>query len=348
MKDPEPLLAAIKPKGRMLVVAHNNPDPDAIGAALGLQFLIKQKVGIEVNVAYGGIVGRAENRKLMKLLNIKASKISRLDLKTYPQLALVDSQPAGKNHSLPPRRKVAVCIDHHPKRDNKKRVRFLDVDEAYSSSCAIVADYIFTAGLDVGTELATALCYGIKTDTNELTRGVSKHDIDLFMRLYQRADKPILGDITSAREPLEYFEVMAEALERAVRVGNVVIVNLDEVPYADVVAEVADFFLRLEGITCTAATAFYGGEMVGSVRSSSTEIDAGKLIKRAFDTKNRAGGEEYAGGGRVPLPNNKQETHTEEKAEFVERLLKELDLDDHHATALLRTQRRKPHGSDKG
>jgi hypothetical protein len=49
-----------------LVLTHDNPDPDAIASAAGLGFLIERISGIPVTVAFGGIIGRAENRSLME------------------------------------------------------------------------------------------------------------------------------------------------------------------------------------------------------------------------------------------------------------------------------------------
>lgn len=328
MKDPEPLLKAVQNRGKTLIAMHNNPDPDSFGAALGLQHLLREAKGIESVLAYGGIVGRAENRKFLELLDIKASRINRLDLRNYRQLALVDAQPAAGNHCLPDRRKVMVCLDHHPPLDNKDQVRFLDVDTTYGAASILIADYLLTAGIDIPQRLATALCYGIKTDTLELTRGVSPQDITIYMKLYQKADKPTLGDIISASEPIEYYAVLSDALKKALRTRDLVIVVLDEVPYADVVAEVADFFLRLEEIKCTACIGYYRGETVASVRSATPDHHAGKLIRKALGRNSQAGGHQYAGGGRVNYGegDNPKERSRKDRENFVDRLLKQLEL----------------------
>ena len=56
---------------RVLVLCHNNPDPDSIASAYGLQFLLSRKLGIRSVIGYGGVVTRAENRAMIHRLRIR-------------------------------------------------------------------------------------------------------------------------------------------------------------------------------------------------------------------------------------------------------------------------------------
>ena len=51
---------------KLLIVTHNDPDPDAIGAAMALSYLLKERCGVQSEVIYYGIIGRAENRAMAK------------------------------------------------------------------------------------------------------------------------------------------------------------------------------------------------------------------------------------------------------------------------------------------
>jgi nanoRNase/pAp phosphatase (c-di-AMP/oligoRNAs hydrolase) len=55
------LLAAVRDTDSLLILTHNNPDPDAIASAVALNFLLANKLGVESHIAYEGIIGRAEN-----------------------------------------------------------------------------------------------------------------------------------------------------------------------------------------------------------------------------------------------------------------------------------------------
>lgn len=49
--------------------------------------------------------------------------------------------------------------------------------------------------------MATALLYGIKVDTADMKRGVTKLDLDMFYYLYNRADHKVLNNLdTSVRQ----------------------------------------------------------------------------------------------------------------------------------------------------
>src|SRR5690606_34896036 len=61
---------AIEGKQRLLILTHNNPDPDAIASAWGLSALAKNLQSVKVELAYGGFLGRAENRAMVEILQI--------------------------------------------------------------------------------------------------------------------------------------------------------------------------------------------------------------------------------------------------------------------------------------
>ena len=60
----------------VLILPHNDPDPDAISASLGLAYLLKEKYAITTNISYHGIIGRAENKALVHYLKTPLKKIT--------------------------------------------------------------------------------------------------------------------------------------------------------------------------------------------------------------------------------------------------------------------------------
>src|SRR5690348_4833188 len=87
--------------GRWLVLTHDNPDPDALASAVLLGRILRRGLGQKVTVAYGGIVGRAENREMVRALRLPLSHVRRLNLRNYGRFALVDTQPRSGNNQLP-------------------------------------------------------------------------------------------------------------------------------------------------------------------------------------------------------------------------------------------------------
>ena len=98
----ELLREAVADTGSILILPHNNPDPDAIASALALQFVLREKLGVNSSLAYQGIIGRAENRSLVRYLEHPFQHITSLDWSALVPVALVDTQPGAGNVSLPP------------------------------------------------------------------------------------------------------------------------------------------------------------------------------------------------------------------------------------------------------
>ena len=89
-----------------------------------------------------------------------------------------------------------MCFDHH-KTYEAAEYLFSDIRPEVGACASMMADYMFRYNVDIDTKMATALLYGIKVDTANLTRGVSQLDLDVFYKLYYRADLSIIKDTNS-------------------------------------------------------------------------------------------------------------------------------------------------------
>jgi nanoRNase/pAp phosphatase (c-di-AMP/oligoRNAs hydrolase) len=159
------LLAAVGDADRLLILPHNDPDPDAIASALALRHLLQETLSLESKIVYRGIIDRAENRALMRYLDQPLQPPTDADLAGRAPAALVDTQPGAGNNALPARYQVAVVIDHHTWREQTSDAAYFDVRLEAGATSTILTEYLQAAGLDPEPLLATALFYGIKTDT---------------------------------------------------------------------------------------------------------------------------------------------------------------------------------------
>ena len=185
------LLAVAKTHDRALVLTHDNPDPDAVASACGLAWLLRRSAGIEAEAAYGGIIGRAENKALLKVLHLPIVPVSRLEGRQHDLVCLVDTQPETGNYSLQAEAPQLV-IDHHPTRPSSLLAAFHDVGGTAGATSTLVTQYLRAAKLVPGPQLATALFYGIKSDTRDLGREVDPADLDCYNWLFPLIDKPAL------------------------------------------------------------------------------------------------------------------------------------------------------------
>ena len=125
---------------QVLILPHNDPDPDAIAAAVALRYLLVEKLDVVVHIAYRGIIGRAENKALVRYLDHPLRRLTGADLRQLP-LVLIDTQPGAGNNALSPRSNVVGVIDHHPWRDDSEAVSHVDVRPQLGSTSTILKPF---------------------------------------------------------------------------------------------------------------------------------------------------------------------------------------------------------------
>jgi nanoRNase/pAp phosphatase (c-di-AMP/oligoRNAs hydrolase) len=320
------LVQAARGKKRGLVLTHDNPDPDSIASAVGLAHLLEALAGVPTKVAFGGIVGRAENRSLLKVLKLPVVPVSRIVFDDYDFVALVDTQPECSNHSLLPRVEVDAVIDHHPARPTSAGLPFADVGGDYGATASIVTSYVRASGITPTPALATALFYGIKSDTRDMGREFEPIDVDNYEWLFPQIDHAALSQIEHPSLPTTYFVAMHHAIEKARRHGELIVADLDEVYAPDIVAEVADRLLALDGMRWSLVLGEYEGHLFLSIRTADRRMNAGRLVREIVgDEGGSAGGHGSMAGGRLVLPEGGRKEIEAFKARLIRTFLRELE-----------------------
>jgi nanoRNase/pAp phosphatase (c-di-AMP/oligoRNAs hydrolase) len=317
---------------RLLILTHDNPDPDSIASAVALKHLVKERFGIRATVAYGGMVGRAENRAMLRLLKIKLSPVWRIRMHTYGHIALVDTQPRAGNNSLPGKAKATIVIDHHPLRRTTK-ASLIDVRPEYGAVATILFEYLRACDCKISTALATALFYGIHSETEALGREATDADTQAYLALFSMTNKKHLARIERPSLPRSYFNVLGRSLVRASTYRNVVMARLGPVDVPELVAEVADLLVRLERITWSLCLAWHDDRLVLSIRTTNTRARAGRLIQRLVGRRGRAGGHNMLAGGWMDGTGLDEQEREQLEGEIMERFLR---LTGHREAASLR------------
>jgi nanoRNase/pAp phosphatase (c-di-AMP/oligoRNAs hydrolase) len=285
----------------LLILPHNDPDPDAIGAAMALRYLVAEKWDVTARIAYKGIIARAENKALVRYLGRPLHKLTGQDLRQAAAIALVDTQPGAGNNALPPDVHAAAVFDHHPWREATATARFADVRADLGATSTLLFQYLRAADLEPPAPLATALFYGIKTDTLGLGRGSTQLDVDAYFYLQTRIDVEALVKIEHAQVPAEYFCRLDAALHSALVYEHVVISYVGAMDRPDLVAEMADLLLRLEGIQWVICMGHYADKLSLAVRTRNTRGGAGNLVQEIVAQMGTAGGHGSMAGGDVPV-----------------------------------------------
>jgi nanoRNase/pAp phosphatase (c-di-AMP/oligoRNAs hydrolase) len=288
-------------RGRWLVLTHDNPDPDALASAALLARLLRFVFKHRVTTAYGGLIGRAENREMVKSLGLSFSHVRHLSFKNYSHFALVDTQPRTGNNQLPEAIEPDVVIDHHPLRKATQATPFFDVRPQYGATVSILAEYLLASAIPPGPETATTLVYAIRSETQEFGREASGPDKALYDAFFPQANKRLLSKIQHATLPLDYFRILHQALESLETVSTLIVSHLGAVDQPDIVPEIADLLLRMEHKTWSLCTGVYNDRVYLSIRTTNPRADAGRLMRRLVGRRGKGGGHGTLAGGWVPL-----------------------------------------------
>lgn len=288
-------------QGRWMVLTHDNPDPDALISAALLSRLLREAFGQKVTTAYGGLIGRAENRAVVQQLHLKFSHLRHLSFKRYAHFALVDAQPRTGNSQLPEEITPELVFDHHPLRGPTQRVPLYDVRTEYGSTATIIAEYLEAAGLELTRKEATGLVYAIRTETQDFAREFTPEDKAVYDALLPRVDKRALGKIQNAPLPLSYFRTLHEALEGLETVSTLVISHVGEVEQPDIVPELADLLLRMHGKTWCLVTGRFEDRVYLSIRTTNPRAEAGEIMRRLVGRNGKGGGHSMVAGGWVKI-----------------------------------------------
>lgn len=269
-------------------LVQDDPDPDAIASALALRAALDLRPERSPIVTRGRVT-RPENRRLVEELHVRVRHVTRRELDALKPLVLVDVQPPYFREGLPP---VAAVVDHHPV-SAPYEARFRDVRTSFGASATMTAEYLLAERPEaLTTPLATALLYGIVTDTKSLSRAASEDDLHMFAELFLRANQAMLRRIQHPSYSPLALRRFGEALQHVRVTDGLAFVHLGRLPEREehVVAQLADFCLGIAQAEVAAVTGLFGPTLVMSARALDPAVRLGERLRAAFGRYGSAGG----------------------------------------------------------
>jgi nanoRNase/pAp phosphatase (c-di-AMP/oligoRNAs hydrolase) len=321
-------LAGLTEATSVVFVSHVQPDPDALASMMGLAHLVETCLDKPTRLTQDGIIGRAENAAMVKLLHIDLTPIEEVTWHEGEVRVMVDSQPNTGRHTCVPCAPLYAVIDHHDTRGDLEGLAFTDVRSSLGATSSLVTSYLMEQGLEVPRRLATALLYGIETELSGWPREASALDDSALLYLYPLANKDLLARIRNARLPQSYFECLLQALQSSFIYDRLIISWINELPQPELAAEVSDFLIRFEEVDWAFCAGVYRDQLILSVRSAVAEARAGMMLRQVVGNLGRAGGHDRRAGGAVPLPSTAATAIEQIQSELRRRLLKALDIDE--------------------
>ena len=282
-------------------------DPDAMASALALQRLFWRRVK-KTSVYRTNVIKRADNLAMIKLLNFKQQHIRKLNPAGINKWVIVDSQP-HHNEQLA-RFRFDIIIDHHPLSPGSVAA-FVDIREDYGATSTMMTEYLRAAKIKPSPRLATALFYGIKTDTDNFVRASIPNDINAFRYLYPFANIHIVKMIESSEMTRKTLTSFRAALENLVFFKDKAWIHMGKVNDPDILVILADFFLKLVESPWCIVSGVYGHKLIVIFRHAGFRLDAGKVAQKLFGQWGPAGGHKSAARAEIsvdelPAPSQKE------------------------------------------
>ena len=301
---------------RVLVLLHNDPDPDAIASGLALRNILRRtRQTAIIGCMYG--VTRPENLRMLKLLDLQIEVMTAEQIKSFDRVALVDVQPHYFPDLLP---HVDLVIDHHPEQPGYNAV-FKDIRPDYGSTSTILTEHLRAVDIDISERTATAMLYAIKSDTLFFNRQANRADLDAFSYLYPLADATMIRKMEGSEITAERLDFVIKAWQQGRMVEHVFCAFLGEPPREDFIPYVADFYLQLENVQWSVISGVVNDTFVVSVRNLGYSRNAGDFVRRWFNDIGSAGGHRTMAKAVVPLEAFQRKFGTYEGSRINQRML---------------------------
>jgi nanoRNase/pAp phosphatase (c-di-AMP/oligoRNAs hydrolase) len=282
------------------ILLHDGPDPDSMAAAMLIRAVMENDFGGEIQITYGGIIGRPDNRAMAELLEVPLCHIESIGVEAGDRFICLDTQPSFTNNSLPEGAEVSAVIDHHPE-EEEGAVPFMDIRPSAGAATTICAQYYRAEGLELTERMATAIAYAIISETEDLGRTVTRDDLRTYIWALEKADHMMIGKLRHPRVERRFFCTLTAALQAAKVVEDAVLCHLTRVNAPDELARIADILNPLSDCQWVLCTGEREGKMMLTLRSSDPDANAERLMEDILGGRGGGGGHGMVAGGQIEL-----------------------------------------------
>ena len=275
-----------------------NADPDAMASALALKRIMRRRVS-DVRIACINEVTRPDNLAMIRYTRLHMEKLTPELLAQYDHYAMVDSQPSHSPmfQNIP----FSVVIDHHPLTEEVNQVPYHEIRPDYGATSTLLTEYLYNLEIRPGKLLATALQFGIKTDTASFERKFCDADLRAYQYLTRFADKPLLSRIVRSEFHRNWLGFFAKAWEGMHTAGSGQFAYIGTIENPDILVGIADFFMRVYEFRWVAVSGRYGDKAVVIFRGDGVIRDLGRMANAQFGDIGSAGGHKALARAEFPV-----------------------------------------------
>ena len=301
---------------RVLILLHNDPDPDALASGLALRNLLRRTKTTAIIGAMQGVT-RPENLRMANMLDIHVEQITPSSFGGFDRVATVDVQPHYFGGLLD---RADLVIDHHPEHPGYSAV-YKDIRADYGSTSTILTEHLRAVDVNISERTATAMLYAIKSDTLFFNRHTNRVDIEAFSYLYPLSDAAMIRKMEGAEITVERLDYVVKAREQGKLQEKIFCAFLGVLPREDFIPYVADFFLQLEDVEWTIVAGIVHDSLVMSVRNLGYSKNAGEFVRKYFNAIGSAGGHRALAKAVVPLRAFRDKFGNLQADEFTDKVL---------------------------
>jgi len=294
-------------KDKVAIFMHDTPDPDAMGSASALQWILNKKFKLQSKLFYRGDISHPQNKTMVNILDLRLSKFEEYVPEDFVKRIAVDCTESN----CPCKENIDIVFDHH--RASSKAL--LTNIVSLGSTCTLIWELIRYLGIEIEDEMdediATALFTGIRTDTQELiSENTTDRDFEAFKGISHLINRKKLASIIDYPLPSYFFELEKELnkvdvneeyvnqrIDGSCFVGCIGITTPNR---RDAIPMLSDKIVRMEGIETAVVFGVVGNNIIASIRSHNTSLDVNSFAQTVFG-KNCAGGKLGSAGASVPL-----------------------------------------------
>jgi nanoRNase/pAp phosphatase (c-di-AMP/oligoRNAs hydrolase) len=301
---------------RVVIVLHNDPDPDAMASGLALRNVLRRTKQTAMIAALQGVT-RPENQRMMNMLDIHVEILRPEQVLDFDRIAMVDVQPHYFGGAID---RVDLVIDHHPEQSGYTAV-YKDIRPDYGSTSTILTEHLRAVDVNISERTATAMLYAIKSDTLFFNRQANRVDIEAFSYLYPLADATMIRKMEGAEITMDRLEYVLKAKQHGRMEEQVFCAFLGTSPREDFIPYVADFYLQLENVKWTIVSGIVNESLVMSVRNLGFTKNAGEFVRKYFNDIGSAGGHRSMAKAVVPLRAFRDKFGNLQADQFTDRVL---------------------------
>ncbi|HTW95583.1 MAG TPA: DHH family phosphoesterase [Tepidisphaeraceae bacterium] len=321
------LLRLLTGKKKILVTAHQHPDPDALASGMAMCTLLAAHLpGVTIVHSVRGKIGGGLNDAFVKHAGLQLAPWDDAALDQYDAIVLVDTQPTFTYSPLPQNVQAMAVIDHHRARGRRPACPFCDIRPDVGATSSIVFSYFMETETPINSTLAATLVYGIESDLAGAAGTPGQLDNIALSSLTLLADTRKLYQMRYVDLPQSYYIAYHEGLSHAVWYDDALITHLGEIDSLEKTAVVADFLLRFDQVHWSLVTAVHEQRLIVSLRSDDSRRSAADVMRRLMRHLGEGGGHRTKAGGAISLDSTSMTEIDRKQTVLLRRYLRALGI----------------------